>query len=274
MILYRNAEKILFEPLKQTHQYTSDNNQITIIVKGVDEERRLLKEPIIMMKKDAVRMEARSATISIDYSTENLKARLVDFRGTVGAIRMAGEERTFDFSLSEIAPTGEKDKPSYLGLRRISEERKKATEQMEQERRTIAAHRTFAACMGSVNAWAMPQTEYPWTTTQIVDAKKEIRKIESKQRRLAVEPPRRFAAGFCCLSFVWLGAPLAIWMRKSDFFASFFACFVPILILYYPLFAFGLEQAKIGSLPPMCVWIANVAIGLVGLWFMRQIHRY
>jgi lipopolysaccharide export system permease protein len=119
--------------------------------------------------------------------------------------------------------------------------------------------------MGSLDVLAAPQIE---------DAQKATRKLQTYRDKLSVEPPRRWAQGFCCFFFVWLGAPLAIWMRKSDFFASFFACFVPILILYFPLLMFGLNQAKNGSLPPMCVWTGNVVIGLIGFWFYRQIHRY
>jgi lipopolysaccharide export system permease protein len=119
--------------------------------------------------------------------------------------------------------------------------------------------------MGSVEDWTKPP---------IVSAKENIDAIQSHINRLSVEPQRRWATGFCCFFFVWLGAPLSIWMRRSDFFSSFFACFLPILLLYYPLLTFGLQQAKNGTLPPMCVWTANLGIGLIGLWFLRQIHRY
>jgi lipopolysaccharide export system permease protein len=186
-------------------------------------------------------------------------------RLTGGKVAATFSDREYQFPLSEIIPTGESHSPSGMGLGRIRSERKKASEQMEQQRRIIAAHRTFAAHMGSIDAW---------TTSQINEAKEKIRSLQVYRKRLSVELPRRLATGFCCFFFVWLGAPLAIWMRKSDFFASFFACFVPILILYYPLLVFGLSQAKGGSLPPICVWTANVTIGLIGLWFLRQIHRY
>jgi lipopolysaccharide export system permease protein len=274
LLIYSNAEKILFERLRHDHQFVTDNKQITILVKGVDEQQRRLDEPTIILKKEGVRIEARSATIEMNYKAELLTVTFEDFRATAGAGRIIGGERTLEIPLSEIAPKGERNSPSDMGLYRISEERTKDAEQLEQQQRIIATHRTFAACMGSVNAWANPQTEYPWTTPEIADAEKKIRSLQTHQRRLSVEPPRRWAAGFCCFFFVWMGAPLAIWMRKSDFFASFFACFVPILILFYPLFIFGIDQAKSGSLPPMCVWTGNVVIGLIGLWFLRQIHRY
>jgi len=265
-VLIRAAEDILLEQLRQTKQFETPDKQITIIVKGVDEQRRLI-EPTIMLKKESITIEARSAHISMDFSARTATVRLLD-------VRVIGEGRGFEFSapereeqipLTQIMPTSERVSASSMHLRQIQDEKKHVAELIEQQRRIIAAHQTFSGVMGSVNEWASPQ---------IGEAKQWIRRHQSYHARLSVEPPRRWATGFCCFFFVWLGAPLAIWMRKSDFFASFFACFVPILILYYPLLMLGLDQAKKGNLPPACVWTANICIGIIGLWFLRQIHRY
>ena len=265
MVLQLGAEDILIEQLRQTHQFATKNNRITIIVKGVDGQGRLMS-PTIMLKKESVTIEASSAQITIDFNENILRVVFVDFRVVgEGAFRFAGGKRTVEIPLSEIFPIRRENHPSDMGLHQISKEQKNTAEQIEEQRRIIAAHRTFGAGMGLVDGWV---------AGPIADAKKRIRSLQTLQNKLSVEPPRRWATGFCCFFFVWLGAPLAIWMRKSDFFASFFACFVPILILYYPLLAFGLDQAKNGSLPPMCVWTANVVIGFIGLWFLRQIHRY
>jgi lipopolysaccharide export system permease protein len=185
--------------------------------------------------------------------------------GEGGKFALAGGDQTIPISLSEIVPMSDSDRPADMGLSRISTEKQKVADEIDRLRRIIAAHQTFAAMMGSVDAWV---------TSQIGGAKARIQSLQAYHNRLSVESPRRWATGFCCFFFVWLGAPLAIWMKKSDFFASFFACFVPILLLFYPLFAFGLSQAKGGSLPPISVWLANGGIGLIGLWFFRQIHRY
>jgi len=71
-----------------------------------------------------------------------------------------------------------------------------------------------------------------------------------------------------------LGAPVALRMSKSDMVTTFFVCFLPILVVYYPLFAYGLEGAKNGSLPPWGVWGANVVIALAGLVVLRKVMRY
>jgi len=39
----------------------------------------------------------------------------------------------------------------------------------------------------------------------------------------------------------------------------------PILIGYYPLLMYGIDQAKSGNLPPYSVWLANLVCGGTGL---------
>ena len=265
-VIYRASEDILIGRLKKNHRFETPDTQITIVVQGVDEKKRLI-EPKIMLKRGSTTIEAQFAQISIDFKENMLHLTLTGTRATSSTLTLFGNnrERTHSLPLSEFVRTSKSNRPADMGLSQINTERKRAAELIEEQRRIIAAHRTFGASMGSVDAWV---------ATQIENAQARIHSLQSHRERLSVEPPRRWAMGFCSFFFVWLGAPLAIWMRKSDFFSSFFACFVPILLLYYPLLAFGLHQAKNGSLPPICVWAANVSIGLIGLWFLRQIHRY
>ena len=67
---------------------------------------------------------------------------------------------------------------------------------------------------------------------------------------------------------------MAIRLRNSDFLTSFFACFLPILLVYYPVLALSLERAKSGSWPPATVWLANLLLVVWGLWLMRRVLRY
>jgi len=263
-VLYRAAEDILIRRLEKDRRFETPDQQVTIVVRGVDTQNRLI-EPTIILKRESVTVEARTAQISVDFNKDILTVTLMDIRVVRGDFFYSGGNQIFSISLSEIVSIGNSDRPADMNFHQIHEEKKNAADQIERQRRIIAAHRTFGATMGSVDTWAR---------TEIMEAKARIHSLQSHIHRLSVEPPRRWATGFCCFFFVWLGAPLAIWMRKSDIFSSFFACFIPILLLYYPLLALGLDQAKGGTLPPICVWTANVGIGLIGLWFLRQIHRY
>jgi lipopolysaccharide export system permease protein len=91
---------------------------------------------------------------------------------------------------------------------------------------------------------------------------------------LKTEPHRRWAAGLSCLCFVMVGAPLAIRLRNSDFLTSFFLCFLPILIVYYPLLAYGIGRAKSGAVPPQVVWLGNLILVAAGVWMTRRMMRY
>ena len=82
------------------------------------------------------------------------------------------------------------------------------------------------------------------------------------------------ANGFSCLCFVLIGAPMAIRLRHAEFLASFFACFLPILLVYYPLLMGAVGQAKDGAVPPPTVWLGNIVLALWGLWLMRRVIRY
>lgn len=67
---------------------------------------------------------------------------------------------------------------------------------------------------------------------------------------------------------------MAIRMKNSDALTSFFLCFGPILLVYYPLLAFGLDRAKSGNINPYAVWLANLALVVWGMWLLRRVIRY
>ena len=71
-----------------------------------------------------------------------------------------------------------------------------------------------------------------------------------------------------------IGAPMAIRLRHAEFLAIFFVCFLPILVVYYPLMAVSVDQAKDGVLPPPAVWLGNVVLALWGVWLLRRVIRY
>ena len=104
--------------------------------------------------------------------------------------------------------------------------------------------------------------------------KRRSRAAEYRLYRLHTEPWRRWANGFSCLCFVLIGVPVAIWLRFSEFIASFFICFLPILLVYYPLLAVSVDQAKDGAFPPQSVWLGNIVLALAGVWLLRRVNRY
>ena len=99
---------------------------------------------------------------------------------------------------------------------------------------------------------------------------KEIETAQARLHRLHTEPWRRWANGFSCLCFVFIGVPVAVRMRFSEFIASFFICFLPILLVYYPLLAVSVDHAKDGTFPPQAVWLGNIVLAVAGIWMLRE----
>jgi len=103
---------------------------------------------------------------------------------------------------------------------------------------------------------------------------KELEWQNFQLNRLYTEPWRRWANGFSCLAFVIVGCSLAMLFKTADIWTSFGACFLPILVVYYPVMQFGVDMAKIGQLPVYSVWIGNLVLFLFGFFFLRRVNRY
>ena len=102
----------------------------------------------------------------------------------------------------------------------------------------------------------------------------DIHGAERRLRRLELEPYRRWATAFSCLCFVMIGVPMSVIRQKGEFLASFFMCFLPILLVYYPLLIVSVDNAKSGDVPPIAVWIGNAVLAIWGLWMMRKVVRH
>jgi lipopolysaccharide export system permease protein len=154
--------------------------------------------------------------------------------------------------------------PAWIPLRRIPEEI--AAKQAALDR--------FENYLASKAALQMITGDFAGlTSTEWLAAHEKRRQETNFLFRLAIEPPRRWANGFSCFCFAIVGMPLAIRWRSGDFLSSFFLCFAPILILYYPLLAYGVDAAKRGEIWPQCVWLGNVVIIVVGAWLFRGVFR-
>jgi lipopolysaccharide export LptBFGC system permease protein LptF len=92
--------------------------------------------------------------------------------------------------------------------------------------------------------------------------------------RLQTQFLHKWANSFCCLSFIMIGVPVSILMRSADFLTSFFACFLPIVLIYQPLQKLPINLAECGVVSPYCVWIGNVLLGCTGAWLLRKVVRH
>jgi lipopolysaccharide export system permease protein len=84
----------------------------------------------------------------------------------------------------------------------------------------------------------------------------------------------RPALALGCFCFVLVGCPTGIWFSRSDYLSSFITCFLPIVVVYYPMTLCGINFAKSGKLSPaLVIWPANIVLALAAVYLLRRLMR-
>ncbi len=266
-VVIESVEEIAYSRLLQKGSYSS--KQFAINVHRVD-GKRLISPTITFQGGDdepPKTVTCDEATMQSDLVDKTLKIicrnSIVDW-GTEHCYLPDTQE--FSVPLDEASRKGGGTRsPSDLPMYALPEERVGQQIRIDMLEQQMAAKAAYNLIGGDFSTLLGPTWKHD-----------EQQTTEAHQRlcRLQMEPYRRWANGFSCLCFVVLGAPLAIRMRNSDFLTSFFICFLPILIFYYPLMAFGVSQAKNGGFPSWGVWAGNVILIAIGWRFIRKVCRY
>jgi lipopolysaccharide export system permease protein len=268
-VVMQSVEEIAYGVLRKQRTYST--HQFSISVKDVV-GKRLIAPTITQMgngKIPTITITAQEARLKSDLEKDTLRIlftnsviEAADKGDTIDGILPGEEELTIP--LSDASRKGMSGSPSHIALRRIPQAAQSQKQKIRELEETLAAEGGLALVMGDfrrvrADVW------------QFRDA--EISMARANLNRLHTEPWKRTAAGFSCLCFICVGAPLAVWLRNTDFMTSFICCFAPILGGYYPLFYVALLRTKAGAFPPIAVWGGNLACIVVGYWLMRRMQR-
>ena len=264
-VVMHHIEEVAYHTLASTGSYSSDSG-FSIYVEAVNGRELVHPEITIQSaERGPIIISARSGELRFNAEKESLKIRLVEAVFTVGDSaggRLPNPE--YDIPLDQSVRHGRSaGKPSEIALREIADEVHTQRESIRCDEEILGARAVLGLTCG----------RYDWLNAPPMhEANGKLYVGRERLARLHTEPWRRWASGFSCFCFVWLGVPLAIWCRTADYWSSFGVAFLPILLIYYPLFALGLEQAKDGGWPPYSVWLGNLALLAVGGWFLRKVH--
>ena len=159
---------------------------------------------------------------------------------------------------------GSSSNPADSSMQEIPQRIAEQQEEMRQLQREYAAYAAYQMLAGDFRGLTGPV----WNANHL-----RLRDAQYQLFRLKLVPWRRWANGFSCLFFVMVGAPLAIRLRNADIWTSFGLCFLPILLIYYPLLMYGLDRAKCGVLPPYSIWLGNLVLLIGGSWLIYKVMR-
>ena len=266
-VVLQSVEEIAYGMLRTQRSFA--NPRFSIVVKGV--EGRTLIRPTMNFQPNndmpAITLTAVSAELrsNLDRGTLILVLTDAELEGAEGRGVLPGITE-YEIPLKYASAREVKDdSPTQLPLKLIDGEMAAQAERIEALEQALAADLGLALLTGDLHTLG----EQSWKPRRraLADARTRLFKLQT-------EPYRRWASGFSCLCFVLVGVPLAILWRRADVMSTFAVCFIPILLIYYPLLAFGLDRAKAGALPPYTVWAANLLLVAIGIYLLRRVIRY
>jgi lipopolysaccharide export system permease protein len=267
-VILESLEEIVYGRLQTTRSYS--NNQLRVSVQRV-EGRRLIR-PIFVFHasgdKSSWTVTAHEAQIQADPAAESVLITMLNADVDIGgkaSLSYPGEW-PLTLSLGDFSGhNGRSRSTSSYSLREIGPSKIRQREEIERLKQEMTADAAFALMTGR----SIDLAQSVWK-----DRERHLYGAQETLHRLHTEPHRRWANGFSCLCFVMIGVPMAIRRRQGDFWGSFFACFLPILLVYYPMLVGTVDYAKEGILPPQVVWLGNIMLAGWGIWLMRGVVKH
>lgn len=264
-VFVESFEEVIYRQLSLHRSYAEGGVQIN--VRRVED--RLLVRPTVTVKShregESWTLESASASLRTSEDRQKLYVHFegIHIEGPNGSSIASARPIEREIDLRDLFGENEGGRsPSNYALAEIKQEQQGIRDRLEALRHEQSTERALAMMTGDFERLNAES----WATYEGRQFGEEYR-----SRRLAVEPYRRWANGFSCLCFVMVGVPMAIWRQKGEFLASFFLCFLPILLVYYPLLMVSVDHAKSGDVPPIAVWLGNAVLAVWGLWMMRRV---
>jgi lipopolysaccharide export system permease protein len=265
-VFMASIEEVTYSQLRTRHAYNIGKHNI--LVRDVVGHTLIWPTLIVQSSDDrpGVTVSAESAELKLIPEEGKIAVTFHNFELT-GQLNITNPDR-FEYVISVEDLTGSTQKnrsPSNYALSEITPAIKEQEQVVSKVEQANIAQAAFGMLTGDFDSLSNAS----WKANE-----KEIENAKTRLYRLHTEPWRRWANGFSCLCFVLVGIPVSIRMRYSEFIASFFVCFLPILLVYYPLLAVSVDQAKDGVFPPQTVWVGNFVLAIAGIWMLRRVNRH
>ena len=258
-------EDIFLNKLRSEHHFS--DRKLGIEINVLDVQGKTLIMPTFQYApsgRDAVTLQAEYATIEFDLEAQQANIALVH-----GRINVPGEKTiAFDREYRSFSLRDEKEapKPRHLRIKDIDQTLKTLKHDLEVSRQHRDVETACALVLGDFAQLSRNDAlQY---------------ELHSKQHRTALaklttEVHSRFALSSSCLLFTLLGGPFAIVRGQRQFLTTFFVCFMPILLLYYPLTLGMMNLSKTGTVhPAWAMWVSNALLGVVAVFVLRRVLKH
>lgn len=255
-------EDIFLDMLRAQNQVNFRDRGLSITV--MDVRDRTLIVPTFRYSpkgKPAITLQAKEATLKFDLQRDVVVMNLVH-----GHIDLPGRPRMwFENDVREfpLPSRKQKPKPRNLPVREIREE----LDRLVSGKNTAAERRAVEAALLLTTGEFDRLADRGFLLQHMAVFEEQDRRL-----KLRSELHTRFAMSSSCFFFVLFGSPFAILMAKKQFLTSFLFCFVPILLVYYPLSMMTQNLSKSDQLNPVwAVWVANGVLAVASAVVLRRV---
>jgi len=260
----QSVENIFLDMLRTRHVVNSKERGLSITVMGVDGRTLIL--PTFQYAPhghEAVTVQAEEGVLEFDLQNQQVMLHLV--HGNIdspGRAKIAFDRADRSFPMPhKIRPR----KSRHLSIREIRDQENGLTTNLDRSRNRRDIETALAIPLGEFDRL---------TSSDASQYAKERDQYKTNLAKLLTEVHNRFALSTSCLFFVLLGGPFAIVQGRRQFLTSFLLCFLPILLLYYPIVLLMINLSKTSVLPPWSVWTGNVLLLAVALSILRKVLRH
>lgn len=259
---FHDAEELLYTVLRKQGMLAHANLPYAMFVKGV--QGRKLISPTFK-RRDAKGMvdvvaQAREANLRVNMSR---KLVLIHMRHGVATTddgsRGYFEDRVWEVPLPGNMNNDANRRARDMTWQEILAKRREWGESIENNTRQAEAARASKAPKAAQHAKNLDE---------------RVKHEKQQLLFLDVELQMRPALSLGCLCFVLVGCPVGIWFSRSDFLSAFITCFLPIVIIYYPILLCGTGMAKEGKVDIVAlVWAADAVMAALGGLLLLKLSR-
>ena len=265
-IVTQAIEDIFLDKLASQHYISEPERGFSITVEGVHE--RVLINPTFCYRNgdhEQVTLKARLAMISFDMENRKVRVRLKDAQASVPGkdIDMGLDEKELAFPMDELTS---KRNPRHLSIASIEDRIVEFQQNTSVNRIQRDQETAMLLLTGDFRQLASDQIQTYGGYEGVADF---------HTRKLKTEVHSRYAMAGSCLFFTLIGGPFAIYQARRQFITAFIMCFLPILLVYYPLTFLMVNLGKSGTVDPTWgMWVPNAVLVVAAYFVLRKVVRH
>jgi lipopolysaccharide export system permease protein len=258
-------EAIFIEILHSQKLYVHRDPSLTITV--LDVENKKLIQPFFRYTPrggTTMAISADEATIHFDLEKRVVLVDLVGLNGEVpNRQNFKSEHQEFSFPIPADPP---RLKTMNCSIHELRKNLTGMTGNLEARRTERDLETAIALGTGDFDRLYAPE---------LLKYDIDLQANQEDIARIHTDIHKRFALSASCFFFAFLGAPFSVLQARRQALTSFFMCFLPILILYYPIALFMMNLSKSDLVnPAWAMWMGNAVLVPIAWVTLRKVLRH